>query len=332
MTDAGKLVLGVSIGRRAVGIQRFEGDILVFGPVDAGGGPVLDHESPLSCSVEGRTVVAGLLPAGAVRAVAIDASGREYQGTARDGLYVIEAGREGLWQDLVRFEDRNGQLVARALPSGRRVPVADAPEPCPLCAEGAWVEIEDEVYCSRCGLPLGEVDSEDQWDDDAGPEPADQRDRLPERRSFLAGLPYPIYSAGGDPVRAWFASVGGQWPAEVTVQSGRLHVASGPAPLRDLRWQLAMALRNPDPPLGRSAAARRVYEDHQERAALSVVARAGEPQPRTFRVDGRRIPFSLLAAQDAWAAAGECDGVFVTVWARALEPDAIALHRLELDS
>jgi hypothetical protein len=72
-----------------------------------------------------------------------------------------------------------------------------------------------------------------------------------------------------------------------------------------------------------------VFADHQERAALRVVADAGDMQTRTFAVDGRPVPFSFLAVEDAWAAAGACDDVFITAWARELDPRSVAFRRLE---
>jgi hypothetical protein len=151
--------VGVSVGERTVGIRLFEKDILVFGSLGAGAGLVLEDEVPASCTVGGQTVVGGLLPQRATRAIAIDSSGDQYEGAVRAGMYVIKAGRDGLWQDLVRFEGEHGELVAQALTAGRRVPVPDAPEPCPLCADTAWVRITQDVYCSTCGLCVGEADS-----------------------------------------------------------------------------------------------------------------------------------------------------------------------------
>jgi hypothetical protein len=93
-----------------------------------------------------------------------------------------------------------------------------------------------------------------------------------------------------------------------------------------------MMLRETDPSSGRSAAARCVYADHQERAALRVVSGAGETKLRTFAVDGRLVPFSLLAVKDVWVATGTCEDVFITAWARELDSRSVAFQRLELSS
>jgi ribosomal protein L37E len=94
---------------------------------------------------------------------------------------------------------------------------------CPLCAQRAWVEIEREVYCSKCGFPLGEADLESYGADDAEREPPGEADRLTERNSSLAGLPYAIYAGEGDGVfiTAWAS---GLEPAAVALQ--RLELGS----------------------------------------------------------------------------------------------------------
>jgi hypothetical protein len=327
----GDLIVGVSVGERTAGIRVVEHEVLVFGSLDAGCGIVLDDERPASCVLGGRTVVGGLLPRGATSAVAIDASGREYQGTVRAGMYVIEAGEDGLWQDLVRFSDARGALVARALPVGRRRPVCDAAESCPLCAGMRWVTIENDVHCETCGFCVGEADLEDEPDEDEGPEPR-PGDGSSEVAAFLASLPYSVYVGGGELTGGSFLSVGGGLPEEVVVQSGLLSVASGVRASRDLRWQLSMMLRETDPPSGRSAAARCVYADHQERAALRVVSGAGETEMRRFAVDGRLVRFSFLAVEDAWVATGTCEDVCITAWARELDPRSVAFQRLALSS
>ena len=114
-------------------------------------------ERPHGTTVDGTTVVSGRLPPGAAHAVVIDDAGDEYHATVRDGVWQAVCGEPGFSEPLVRYTDSAGALVPVPLPPGERQVVADAIDPCPVCGEVAWVELEG-VCCERCGLQVGGLD------------------------------------------------------------------------------------------------------------------------------------------------------------------------------
>lgn len=297
-------------------------------------------ERPHGTNVDGRTVVSGRLPPGAAHAVVIDDAGDEYHATVRDGVWQAVCGEPGFSEPLVRYTDSAAALVPVPLPPGERQLVADAIDPCPVCGEVAWVELEG-VCCERCGLhmagPMAVVsfafDDGDRGDDDADAQREAVRVEWARQiQAALANVAFPVYAVAG-----MRPTVGG-WSGHPAIRS--VHVAHDvdPASLivdssieRD-EWTSPrdrlvgmLGRHGSDPDL--SAAAMQIRFAHTERDARRRAVRA-EVGERRFTIDGTAEPFAFARAENAWVAVRDHYGVEVVIHARGVEPEAVVLQRL----
>jgi hypothetical protein len=185
---------------------------------------------------EARSVVAGLLPPGAVAAQVIDGRGTRVTATTGDGVYgaIIEQPNDGRGP-IVCCRDQSGAPVPRPLPADwTRIAVTDAEEPCPACGAIDYDEVLPTdgsrggqgghghdgplrpcriVVCRRCGHEEGAGSGLIRFrapdDEDAGAKAARvARHRAEARvrnwhadRVTLRGVSFPIYAAESWPAR-----------------------------------------------------------------------------------------------------------------------------------
>jgi hypothetical protein len=261
-------------------------------------------------NVHGR-MLSGPVPPWATGAVVIDDRGDEHAATITDGVWTANVDAS---EQLVRFTDAPGELLALPLPEGARTRVRDAPEACPVCAAVAWVMVGNAVVCERCGhvagtasresvgggtriafqvggFGAGAEDDEDEEVPDAERFTFDAQAFLRKQTEALAAVPFPVYAVAG---RA--ASAGGRYDDDFHDDN-------------------------------RSPGGMLVAFAHRERSARRRVARA-EPIERALVIDGRAEPFVFLGVDDAWVATREHGDVDVMVSARAIDPDGVALEPL----
>lgn len=340
-----EVVLGVPVGDRTVGIVRSpSGDLVFSGRVDSRGGVVLAGFRPYADVVEGRTVVAGRLPPGAVAVVVIDDRGDQHDAILGNGVWVAVAADAAFSEPLVRFADDAGSVVAPPLPAGPRRRVTDTDEACPVCEAVEWVELDGEpedgeVRCERCGfsvaagLTFATLGLEDD-EEDAGDEgPEVDEDWSGEHAAELASVTFPVYAvAGRAPTVCGFGSGAGRvLSVDVLHAGGELvHVTStdgGEHPHRGLLDLLADLLVGDWRTTESSEAAMRIRVAGAERVARRRAARAAV-RSRAFVIDGAAEPFEVVTAGDAWVAARDHYGVRVTVKARDVDPATVVLQRL----
>ena len=152
-----KVVIEAPLGKARVGVVRGDDGWLMFpGLVGDEGGVVLEDFLPHG--ERGRRPDGRCRPCrlqGVARVVVIDDRGDEYEATLGDEAWVAVAGEAGSREPLARCEDAAGALVPRPIPDGPRTCVPDVDAVCPICAASAWVEVDEGVYCERCGLQVG---------------------------------------------------------------------------------------------------------------------------------------------------------------------------------
>jgi hypothetical protein len=128
-------------------VRGDDGEIVVTWDVgDGGGQPLHGHDDYRPVRVgfgEVRSIVAGLLPHGAVSVEVLDDRGTRVAAEVGDGVYaaVLEQPNDH-HQPVVCCRDTFGAPVPRSLPADwTRTAVADAEEPCPACGAVAYDEV-----------------------------------------------------------------------------------------------------------------------------------------------------------------------------------------------
>jgi hypothetical protein len=229
------------------GVVRGEdGEIVITRDVSDGRGSGVgrgDYRPVNEWLDEGRTLVGGLLPSGAVSVEVIDDAGVSVLAAIGAGAYVaILHQRNAGHQTVICCRDRAGRAVARPLPPGwPRTPVSDAEVPCPACGAVAYDEVLPSdgsrggrgghghdgplepcpiTVCRFCGheegagrsiIRFGSADDEPE-DETAA---AELRRRRCEHQRIekwyldkltLRGVAFPVYAA-----ESWRAQIGGGW-------------------------------------------------------------------------------------------------------------------------
>ena len=109
------------------------------------------RERPISSwRPPGGTVVGGLLPRGAIRAVVVGRRGEEHEAATGDGAWIAALDQPmGGEPPPVRFHDAAGAIVRAPAPPGDAVD--DASTACPACAAIAWEATARQAVCTVCG-------------------------------------------------------------------------------------------------------------------------------------------------------------------------------------
>lgn len=223
-------------------VREDNGATLVTEDVTGGGGSYVRNDDPYhpvkSWVDADRSVVGGLLPAGAVSAEVIDDRGTRVNAAVGDGAYVaiVEQPNDG-HEPIVCCRDNVGRAVRRPLPAAYpSVRVTDADEPCPACGavdyeeyvptedwRGGGVEPDGTitpspvVVCRVCGQEEPEgtfyaaTAASDEPEDESGRQARLDRARAEMRVQrwysnalTLRAVTFPIYAAEG-----WVAQIGG---------------------------------------------------------------------------------------------------------------------------
>ena len=217
-------------------VRRDDGEIVITEDVRTGQGQALrgaGYRPRKTWVDEGRSLVGGLLPPGAVSAEVIDERGMRIAAEVGRGAYaaIVEQPMDG-HEPVVCCRDDAGVPVRRPLPAPYpSVPVNDAEEPCPACGavdyevcavSESWRvgrpgpdgrTIPDPiVVCRACGHEEPEasffavLESSVEAEDEAAGESRIARARAHERTQrwysdtmTLRALTFPVYAAEGCP-------------------------------------------------------------------------------------------------------------------------------------
>ncbi|MDX6681359.1 MAG: hypothetical protein QOG94_1398 [Solirubrobacteraceae bacterium] len=335
-----------------------------------GGGTMLDGCMPAIVGLGDRTLQGGRLPDGAVAARVTDDAGVRHDAAAAGGAWAIVLDQPAHGHlSPVCFRSADGELVAPELPATwSRVPVADAPEPCPACDEArGWDEVRahDEsrgtcgagmrptpfVVCRACGHEhaVGVFYASFEPDAELGADERARRGReldarlRRDARDTLRDLPFAVYAARGQDARlgGWGSSDGA--PSSVTIEHGARAGDGGPAlsvhtehERRAYESERAIASSTLFGELSgddgdwpqRSAAGLAVALHVRERERLRIAARAMAGERRLL-VDGEPLLFRTLAAGARWVAVRRHGELAITVAARDVRPDAVELVALD---
>jgi hypothetical protein len=221
-------------------IQRDDGTIVIAHDIDDDHGQPFwgrDDYLPLRTWLdEARSIVAGLLPPGAVSAEIIDDRGIRVAAATGEAVYaaILQQPNDGR-EPVVCCRDENGAPVQRPLPADwTRTQVSDAEEPCPACGAIDYDEVQPTdgsrggrgghghdgplepsriVVCRRCGheegagsglIRLTSPDNEDETAKAAriARHRAEARVRKWHSDAMtLRGVTFPIYAAETWPAR-----------------------------------------------------------------------------------------------------------------------------------
>lgn len=230
LVDAPEVLVSIEHGDLRAGVLRDRnGTCWLSCSLQRASGPRLDDTRPRSRGLsEDRTLIGGLLPAGAVRAEVVDARGERHVAAVGDGAWVAVLAQpiDGRATP-VCFRDEHGSAVAPALPAGwPRSAVEDAAQRCPACGECGWDEAlptDDSrgmrgtagggmeptpiVVCRFCGYeesvgawmtmvsasPRADADE----DEVARRTRAAMRERRRRRSAMLTEIDFPIYAPQG---------------------------------------------------------------------------------------------------------------------------------------
>jgi hypothetical protein len=332
-----------------------------------GGGTVLEAPAVHRLSHEGvrggRFVVAGLLPAGAVRAAVVDPGGERVEATCGDGAWLAVVAAGDGREPPVRFDDEAGRPVRPELPAPwPREPVDDATEPCPACGATAWERVVPSdfsrgsrqrgsgpeepsavIVCRRCGHEEGEgvwygfADAACVPPDPAAIERHMQRRRAEQRR-IIAEVDFPLYALAGAG-RPQYAGWGGR-PGHIERATlrherdggGEVRVESASpasAQIEDPTDRAREALFDTLPAFGSmpdlSPPARTLWLRARERAHVAVLVRA-EPAHVDVAVDDASVAFAAFRRDGGWAIAANLDGARVTATGTDWPLEGLALR------
>lgn len=268
---------------------------------------------------DGRWIVAGFLPPGAVRAVAVGPAD-EVEAAMGDGVFLVVGGR------MVRFFDAGGAVVPSKRVTGS--PITDAEVDCPLCGARDWVVMaHDEVACRRCGFELQSSLVYAYLDEDAEPdveaEAAWRREQEAEMRRVLTGLTLPVLVLESAPTRAVLAGWGGgvDRTTAVTLQHAGVSICLerrerfGFTIEHEARGSLAGILRRDDEWPGVSPAALHLWMEQRSREAEHAAALAVQSDAR-ITIDGEPVDALVLRADGGWAVAFDHGDVRVFLTSR----------------
>jgi hypothetical protein len=127
-------------------VRRDDGEIVITQDVGDGRGQPLrgrDDYRPVRMGLdEVRSIVAGLLPPGAVSVEVLDDRGARVAAEVGGGVYAAILEQPNDHQPVVCCRDASGAPVPRPLPADwTRTEVTDAEEPCPACGAVAYDEV-----------------------------------------------------------------------------------------------------------------------------------------------------------------------------------------------
>lgn len=344
-------------GDATAAVFRSGGQAWLTDALGRGAASGLTGDNVTRMGIDDRTLVGGLMPAGAVAARVTDVAGERHDARAGGGAWIalLDDSPDGMLLPSVCFLDDAGGIVRPPRPAGRaRSPVADADEPCPACDATGWEEIAATVHeraavaCATCG----HAEAGGGWFAPRQPEGARepteaeqrrQREQLRRtQREVLRTVAFPLVAPEGfavalgsyggpgrcvPPQRATLVhddpGSGLMVSVETDADARRAAVATD-KPARALEWLMGEPLTGwPD----RSDAGRTVWLRARSRAQARAVARA-EQGRRPLRVDGVAHEFEVIHAGDRWAATGTVDGRVVTVAARGLAIESVCLRTL----
>ena len=266
-----------------------------------------------------ETEFRGSLPDGAVAARVLDRAGRTHDAECANGEWRVlldEPYRGG--PQAVTYLDAGGSIVCAPLPAGLE-PADDATEPCPACGELRWGRAGKTAACRRCGHR--EAIATFYGPGIGEPVSAEEVERIRARhRVDLGSAMFKVYGvAGAEPEKTGHSVSLGKLTS-VSLLCGDVTVESDAEGLfYPAEWRARLALeptfRSERPPDGSDVAMSvRLNARHRERAARAATATAREQE---LLVDGEPTRFSTVTADGRFAAAGERDGVAITITAPA---------------
>ena len=307
-------------------------------------------------SVPAGTLVAGDVPTGASTVQVPDAT----QTVVAGGKFIaLVAGQNRRRELFVFFWNAGGEIVAPRREDELKRTQLDVEVRCPACDGLTWDRVEwrapadasrareRALVCRTCGYAdhvelIGRrrgPEPEHEYEDE--PSPLSEDPTVPE---ILRAASFPLYvpsaPAAKRPRLGQYGWRAGRM-ATVTLTSGRLSVATmlageaGPFTPRDLaREQLRSELRSDlrrdsgddwrDLPDDVWSLKRRELERPVEAAAGAARATSV-----SLRVEDHPVEFALVEHGGVWAASAQVDDHHVTIVGRDIDPDAVALRRLE---
>lgn len=223
-----------------------DGEMMITRNVNDGRGPRLvgrDYRPVKDRLDEGRSLVGGLLPPGAVSAEVIDDAGTRVPASVGGGAYAAIVNQDGPgYKPVVCCRDGAGEPVVRPLPSAwARVEVTDAEVPCPGCGAVDYDEVIAAdgsrgghfghghdgplipariTVCRVCGHEegtgrsisrFGATDDEPEDEETAAARREVRREHQRIEKWYLdkltlRGVAFPIYAADN-----WRTQIGGGW-------------------------------------------------------------------------------------------------------------------------
>lgn len=341
-----------------------EGDLIAVADLADGSGMGLDGEV-VGAGKGGVWLVGGTLPE---RAAVVH---------VRDGdtwIRALVSAGERVWlgviraeQEIVRFEDAAGEVVARSLPAAgvERAPIADAWTPCPACGACAWELLrwtepgfehdDDPVWgapwpesaarCTVCGHCVDGVDDEEEQDEEEAGIPAPQTAGLEAVREMLA-RGHQLYELSDWPGHRRFAAAARYFAEDELTNHVLLEFENG------ARQVSVVTLHHPDPDAGVFVLAAAIdgadafTPDRQRSGTANALAEtlfyeeqvAQQVDQRERRiplvVDGQALPLSVIGGPTQWSGVAEvAPGVSVTLTGAGIAPEACALRRVtDLDA
>jgi hypothetical protein len=304
------------------------------------------------------TLAGGLLPSGAVAAVAWDRAGGRHDATCGDGAWLaLLPGPVRGESPLVRFLDPADELVAVPLPAAVKVePVPDAGEPCPVCRAAEWARVvaapsgryghdgagrPTAAVCRRCGREenLGVLFAAASDDPPAAEALAESKARVErEMAAYARTARFDLYGLAGheptvaghgshngqlDSVTLAFATAAGDVTVETSVEDPWMSV---PAQAHDaLEWLLHE--RDSDPPQG-SETAISLWINGRQRAHAGD-AWSAQLRELALSIDGRPTAFALAAHGERFAAVARPHDATITVTGHG-DPTGLALEKVRL--
>jgi hypothetical protein len=170
---------------------------------------------------------------------------------------------------------------------------------------------------------------------------------LPEEPSaaeLLEAVPFPVYALAAPRGRRARLTQHGWRPGQMTKivlvfgsTSVEVMLASeyrGSTPLERARWKLMSALRS-DLLDAMSAEARALDDDvfrlkrREAERPLQAAVDAAPPRSVSLPVEDRPVEFTLVEHAGMWAASAQVDDHHITIVGRRIDPEKIALRRLE---
>jgi hypothetical protein len=345
-------------GGRAEVVRDGRGTLLV-GSVEQDGGTEIRDAAAARMALEGvaggRFVVGGLLPPGAVRAVAIAPSGEPVEAVCGGGAWLAIGPSGDFDAPPVRFDDAAGEPVRPALPEAwPREPVADTTVACFACGASEWERITPTdfsrgshrrgggpeeptpvIACVRCG----HEERQGAWFGGEHPVPDQEQirrhreRRRREEQRVLGGVDFTVYAlvaAAAPELGGWGTDI--HRVTEVTLRYDGVEVTSAflsggglEDPVqraRDAFFASAGRTEEDWPELSPAALTLLIRERERRRVAALMTAR---PASVEIDVDGQAVPFTAFGTDGSWAMAANLDGAYVTIRGAGRPLDSVAL-------